>query len=147
MKKIFIPLLAAALAACTFAGSHMSDLDKAYEAYDYGRYSDAQSICDSIVKNNGLESLDVSGLCRLSMLLMHLGENSGNEDINTATAARCLSTAFSRDSDSTKTVILAMPSEDRARTMILTALDEASRRNINSDSIVIPTDTIPTDEI
>ncbi|MDE6464923.1 MAG: hypothetical protein K2L16_09895 [Muribaculaceae bacterium] len=149
MKNILTTILiAAALTACTDAGkTPVSELGRAQEAYEEGRYARSQAICDSLIIGSEFSDLNVDELCRLSMLFMRLGENAGDEEVNTALATRCLSAAFMRDSDSTATVIRLMPSEDRARIMILSALNDASQRAAGPDSLVIPADSIPDNEI
>ena len=80
------------------------------------------------------DNTDVWDLCRLSLLLVRLGENTGDNDVNTAFAARCLRAALERDSDSTYIYIQAMPNEDRARMMMLSAINEASHEAPVDDS-------------
>ena len=121
-------VVALALAtACTHSGSgSQAPVDEAEEAFARGRYAKAQSVCDSIVLGTAFDNTDVWDLCRLSLLLVRLGENTGDNDVNTAFAARCLRAALERDSDSTYIYIQAMPNEDRARMMMLSAINEAS---------------------
>lgn len=82
-------VVALALAtACTHSGSgSQAPVDEAEEAFARGRYAKAQSVCDSIVLGTAFDNTDVWDLCRLSLLLVRLGENTGDNDVNTAFAA------------------------------------------------------------
>jgi len=104
----------------------MSALDRVEAAYSEGRYAKAQALADSLVIGPDFATLDTWDLCRLSLALMRLGESADASDVNTAFAARCLSAAFMRDSDSTALYIRAVNNEDRARLMLLRSLNEAS---------------------
>ena len=79
----------------------MPDVETAELAYDNGRYSTAQTICDSIVNSVGFDSLGVDRLCRLALLYSRLAEHHGDEEANTAQAAHCFETALSVNADST----------------------------------------------
>lgn len=149
MKNLLFSALALLIAtACTQSTvEQYSELQRAQTAFVNGHFEQSQHICDSLVMGSKFSKLGVSQLCDLSMLLMRLGEKGGNEDVNTAMAARCLSAAFERDSDSTSTIIRQFPPEDRSRTMILTSLEGAYKRLLNPDSILIPADSIPDNEI
>ena len=140
--------LLCATAACTTgsADNGSSALEKAEQAYAHGRYARSQELSDSLVTGAQFRNLDVDELCRLSMLLMRLGEKNDDEGATTAMATRCLSAAFGRDSDSTVAIIRDMPSEDRGRALMLAALNE-SAIPASSDSLVIPPDSIPDNEL
>lgn len=73
--------------------------------------------------------------------------HSGSEDVNTVLAARCLGEAYGRDSDSTVAVINGLPTEERGQVMILMQLNEAQRRATGGDTLIIPADSIPDNEI
>ena len=149
MKNLLFSILILGFAsACTQTSTEQrSELQRAQTAFTDGQFDKSQRICDSLVMGSKFSDLGVSQLCDLSMLLMRLGEKGGNEDVNTAMAARCLSAAFERDSDSTSVIIRHFPPEDRSRTMILTSLEGAYKRILNPDSILIPADSIPDNEI
>lgn len=149
MKQfLWAALTLVAAAACTSGArdADASSLQKAEYAFSEGRYARSQAICDSLVLGNQFGRLNVDELCRLSMLFMRLGEQNGDEGGTTAMATRCLSAAFARDSDSTVTIIRAMPSEDRSRAMLLAALNE-SAATASPDSLIIPADSIPDNEL
>ena len=113
-----------------------SALDKAESAYNNERYAKAQGICDSLVIGKSFSTLDTWDLCRLSLLLMRLAENAGEPETNTAFAARCMRAAVERDSDSTRIYVQAMPTEDQARIMLLTGINEARHDvPVQNDSI------------
>ncbi|MCM1441672.1 MAG: hypothetical protein NC131_21055 [Roseburia sp.] len=149
MKRLpaALALIVLLLAACTpdRHAAGVSDLDIAEAAYADGRYASAQNICDSLVLGSSFGSLNVSELCRLSMLFMHLGENSGDEGATTAMATRCLSEALAIDPDSTMAIIRQMPSDDRGRAIVLTALYESAQTA--GDSLMIHPDSIPDNEL
>ncbi len=132
MKYLFnIAMAAAALCAataCTHSGetAGTGDIDRIEAAYARGSYATAQAMADSMVIGPEFSSLDTDELCRLSLILMNLGENSAEPEVNTAFAARCFSAALSRDSDSTAIFIRNVSNEDRARLMMLNSLNEAS---------------------
>lgn len=153
MKYLLHSLLLTAIATAALAGCNPAadngdtPLERAQNAYGQKRYVRAQTICDSILLGNNFPDLNVCQLTELSLLLMRLGEHSNDADINTAFAARCIKAAWSRDSDSTNAIIRQLPSEDQGRVMILTALNEASERINETDSLAIPADSIPDNEL
>lgn len=112
-------------------------IETAEEAYNYGRMVRAQALCDSLLLGDQFGTLDTWDLCRLSLLFMRLGENSGEPEVNTAFAARCIRAAVSRDSDSTMIYVHAMPVEDQARIMMLYAINEASHSAPEEDTVNI----------
>lgn len=132
MKKLIeiimcaVPALILAIACSGPDVGSVTPVDEAEDAFAHGRYAKAQNVCDSIVLGPSFADTDVWDLCRLSLLLVRLGESTGDNDVNTAFAVRCLRAAIQRDSDSTSIYIQAMPNEDRARMMILSAINEAS---------------------
>lgn len=140
---ILIFILTIGITSCN-SGSQpqVSELDSAQEAFEHGSFARSQQICDSLLSSDQFDDLNVKQLCRLSLLFMKLGENAGNEDVNTAMAARCISIAISRNSDSAALIIREMPTEDQARIDILTQLNE-SLRAMSADSVYIPADSIP----
>lgn len=148
MKNLLLVILAfAALTACTAASTESrTKIAEAEEAFGESRYVRAQTICDSLVIGDGFGRLNVDELCRLSLLLMRLSENSAEEGANVAFAAKSLAAAYSRDSDSTAAIILQMPTEDRARIVILTALGESGQQR-HDDSLFIHPDSIPDNEL
>lgn len=122
-----VAVLCAATACSRSAETPMTALDRVEEAYGEGRYVKAQALADSLVSGSGIDELDSRSLCRLSLALMKLGENTGEPEVNTAFAARCLMEAFTRDSDSTAIYIREMNNEDRARMLLLNSINEGSR--------------------
>lgn len=148
MKHLLWAALTLVAAACTSgrSDSGTSGIERAEHAFESGRYARSQAIADSLVLGTSFGRLNVDELCRLSMLFMRLGEQNGDEGATTAMATRCLSAAFARDSDSTVAVIRDMPSEDRGRAMLLTALNEQAV-TASADSLVIPPDSIPDNEL
>ncbi len=125
--------------ACTDNKAETTDahIESAEEAYSYGRMARAQSLCDSLFFGDEFGRLGIWELCRLSLLFMRLGEDSGEPEANTAFAARCLKAAVTRDSDSTMIYVKAMPVEDRARLLLLHSLNEASHSAPEEDTITI----------
>lgn len=131
MKYLLYVIAAAAAFCVASACSHvsptpMSALDRVESAYSEGCYAKAQALADSLVIGSDFTSLDTWDLCRLSLMLMRLGENGGESEVNTAFAARCLRAAIARDSDSTALYIKVVNNEDRACLMLLNSLNEAS---------------------
>ncbi len=127
---LYVAATFAALCAavgCTHAPTTpQSALDRVESAYTDGRYAMAQALADSLVIGSDFTKLGTWDLCRLSLVLMRLGENADNSEGNTAFAARCLRAAMSRDSDSTALYIKVVNNEDRACLMLLNSLNEAS---------------------
>lgn len=138
----FIYFLAALVfAACSSAENTASNpLDRAEQDFENGRYAAAQRLADSIMLDAQLDSMPVDHLCRLSLLLMRLGENANEEQANTAFAAKAINAAIARDSDSTATIMNAVDVDDRARAVIVVALSNASRHE--ADSIIVFNDSI-----
>lgn len=131
MKTAFyVAIVFIALGFCVSSCSHDKDtkatpLESAEEAFAAGHYSQAQNIADSLMLGSSFDRLNVSELCRLSMLFTRLGEISADEEANTAMAARALEAAFLLDSDSTASFVRNVPLDDRARVAIVTALSTA----------------------
>ena len=145
---LLLAIATVATAGCSSAANEGdSPLERAQNAYVHNRYVRAQTICDSMLLGDHFHDLDVCQLTDLSLLLMRLGEHSNDADINTAFAARCIKAAWSRDSDSSKTIMRQLPSEDQGRVMILTALNEASERINETDTTAIPADSINDNEL
>lgn len=134
LQHLFLPAVTAlALSACTPSTETASGaLERAEASFQAGRYAGAQRIVDSLMLNTSLDSMSVDRLCRLSLLLMRLGEKAGEEQGNTAFAARALNAAIERDSDSTVSIMNAVDVDDRARAMIVVALSNASRHDADS---------------
>ena len=145
---LLLAIATVATAGCSSAANEGdSPLERAQNAYVHNRYVRAQTICDSMLLGDHFHDLDVCQLTDLSLLLMRLGEHSNDADINTAFAARCIKAAWSPDSDSAKTIMRQLPSEDQGRVMILTALNEASERINETDTTAIPADSINDNEL
>ena len=138
-----------ALAACGHLGTTApaDDIALAEQALEQGRYAKAQRIADTLVLGNSFGALSVDEKCRLAMLFMQLSENAEDAGGATAAATRCFSAALAADSDSTMLFMRNLEGENRARAMVLTALYEASERTVSADSIVIPPDSIPDNEL
>ncbi len=125
VTAVFAALCAAG--ACTHTPTTpQTSLDRVEAAYSAGRYATAQALADSLVIGSDFATLDTWDLCRLSLVLMRLGENADKSEGNTAFAARCLKAAVTRDSDSTALYIKVVNNEDRACLMLLKSLNEAS---------------------
>lgn len=139
----------AVLAACSRPAPAVvpSDVTLAEQALAEGRYARAQHIADTLVVGSSFSDLNVEELCRLAMVFMELGENAEDPGVTVASATRCLGAAFERDSDSTAACIRDMDSEDRARAMVVNALIEAASRTASPDSLIIPPDSIPDNEL
>lgn len=134
----------AALAACSHSGRTPSGpLERAEAAYAEGRYVKAQALADSIVLGDAFSALNADGLCRLSILFVRLGENSGQEDANTAFAVHSLRAAGRLDSAYTARFVAGLPVDDRSGMIIVTALVEAADNPAIPDTSAIPADTIP----
>ena len=113
----------------------MPDLETAELAYDNGRYSTAQTICDSIVNSVGFDSLGVDRLCRLALLYSRLAEHHGDEEANTAQAAHCFETALSVNADSTLMFMAGAPVEEQARLALISAINEGRKVPIRPDTL------------
>lgn len=127
MKQFILIIFGAILIAtsCTIGHRRGADnIELAEQAIAEGRYARAQALCDSLATGEEFARLNTGQLCRLAMLFMQLADRNA-EDVNTAFAARSLGAAFSRDSDSTVIYIESLQPEDRARVMILRALNHA----------------------
>ncbi|MDE6158050.1 MAG: hypothetical protein K2K22_04775 [Muribaculaceae bacterium] len=141
MRNFFIIFAAAMMtAACLMQACRgdvatQSPLEQAEQAFENGRYSTAQIICDSLAPKDGHSNASVSELCRLSLLFMKLGDYSGDIDTNTAQAARTLMMAIERNADSTLVFLNTVPVEDQARVAILTAINEARNAPAITDTI------------
>jgi len=138
LKQIFFVLLTLALAAaataCTEHRNSTPSLESAELAYANGRYGGAQAICDSIILGREFGTLNTQELCRLSLLFVRLAENYGNEEANTAFAARTLHAASMKAPDSMAAFLSNVPVEDQARLALISALNEGLNRPAGSDS-------------
>ncbi len=142
MKRLVYALICvvAAVSCTTHSGESGSEpIDAAEQAYADGHYRRAQNVAEELLTGSGLEGLDVGELCRVSLLFERLGDATGNEDGNTAVAARALSAAFAIDSDSTARYIGGLSLDDRARMSIVATL--ANRGN-GLDSLIVEPDSI-----
>lgn len=141
MKQIFYVILTAGLliasVACTRPRDPLSALESAELAYANGRYSGAQKLCDSLVLGNKFTTLNTQQLCRLSLLLVRLAENYGNEEANTVFAARTLQAASQKAPDSMVAFLSNVPVEDQARLALISAINEGLNRPEGSDSSLI----------
>lgn len=117
-------------------------LDKAEQAYQEGMYGKAQTLADSLVTEGSLRRLSPTSLCRLSLLLVRLGEVSGEIEPNTALAARALEAAVKSDRDSTVVFIEGLPVDDRARLLLVEAVSEGSRHVFDADSAEAAIDSL-----
>lgn len=130
MKYLIYAVLAAALCAAAACSHRQYDAPAAVDKIEIdcreGRYASAQGLADSLVIGPAFSQLNTQELCRLSLALMLLGENSAEPEANTAFAARCLNAALTRDSDSTALYIKTVNNEDRATLLMLKSLNEAS---------------------
>lgn len=107
----------------------IADAERAYAGGDYGR---AQMIADSLATDHAMERMSVRGLCRLSLLLVHLSDNAADISSNTALAVRALDMAAQRDSDSTAVFIGNMPIDDRAKMALVSAIARAYHADTDS---------------
>lgn len=136
---LVIPVLLLLPACARHAGQQQEPLEIAETAYSEGRYSTAQNIADSIMLGTTFGKLNVSELCRLSLLFIRLGEKSNDEQGNTAMATRALVAAYGLDSDSTSIYLHNVPVDDRARMAIVNALSNAQAKG---DSIIEEPDSL-----
>lgn len=120
-------LLAAATSCSTAATSPADDIAAAEQAYEHGHYLRAQAVADSVLNNVSPEKLGATSLCRLSLLLMRIGEASGEIETSTASAAHALDAAIKCDSDSTHMFINNLSAADRAQLMLVSAVTDGSR--------------------
>lgn len=135
-------MLAAATVSCSHsAADGPAVLESAELAYANGRYAGAQTLCDSLILSRGFDGLSTEQLCRLSLLFVRLAENHGNEDSNTAFAARALRAASDRSADSTAMFLSNAPVEDQARLALITAINEGLSRPFGCDSTIYYQDT------
>ena len=140
---IAVVVAAAAMTACSYSPAPTGGaLERAEQAFAEGRAVSAQAIADSIVLGSSFGDLDTEGLCRLSILFVHLGENAPHEETNMAFAAHALKAAYMRDSAYTAQFVSALPVEDRPGIMIVTAIVDAANP-LRPDTLDIPADTIP----
>lgn len=139
-----LTLAAAALTACTPTTSRTTGpIDRAEAACADGRYVTAQAIADSIVLGNTFSTLGADDLCRLSLIFVHLGENSTQEDANMAFAAHSLRAARSLDSVAADRFIEGLPVADRSGMLIVSAIIEAADNPALADTSFVTADTIP----
>lgn len=142
--KIFFALLVSialsvSLGSCSGGdNSNESAIADAEQAFGDGRYGAAMRMADSIIADTAAP-LTVGELCRLSLLCTRLSEVQGDEQANTALAARALERAFALDSDSTTAFIRNVPVDDRARISIVRAL---AAPRIDADSLIEEPDSI-----
>ena len=120
--------------ACT-TRTEVSPLDDAELAFENGDYDEAQEICDSLALGTAGSSLSVDRMCRLSLLLLRLGESYGNEESNIALAANSFLQAKDRNADSVEMFTATLPVEDRARLSLLRAISEAHFAPAITDTI------------
>ncbi len=137
MKKLlYLVLPAAVFFAASCSGSNeVSPVDDAELAFENGDYPEAQEICDSLVLSPESADLSIDRLCRLSLLLIRLSENYGNEESNIALAARSLQIADERYADSVDIFAESLPVEDRGRLSLLRAISEAHTNPAISDTL------------
>lgn len=112
--------------SCTDRGSSGDVLDAAEEAYACGQKPAARAITDSLVAHTDLNSMSARQLCRLSVLMVHLGDSEADEEERTAMAALTLKAATAADSDTVAAFIETLDNDDRARMVILTAINNAA---------------------
>ena len=121
------------------AADVITTAEQAVEAKDYEL---AQSICDSFVTDS-TSRLDVSELCRLSMVYMSLSDID-DVDNNTASALQCMSTAMKLNADSATAFYNAIPVEQARHAQMLMQLLDSSN-TVYSDSIDYEEDVPCTD--
>ena len=119
-------LVIAAYACRQESAGSLSPLAVAEEAFANGRFAKAQRICDTLVIGDSFSRLDAGELCRLSMLLVGLGEFSAEEGANFAMASRSMNAAYLADSDSVMSYIHGLEADDQAVAVMLLALRDAS---------------------
>ena len=117
-------------------------LEIAENAFVEGRFAKAQQISDSIIIGQSFGDLDAKGLCRLSLLFVHLAEVSADDGANTAMAVRAMDAAVKSDSDSTAAYIRRLPVDDRSRLLIVEQIAEFAKNPVHPDSIVEMPDSI-----
>ncbi len=121
---------------CRSNAGSATPLADAEQAYAAGSYAEAQKLCDGIATGPDTTRLTVEQRCRLSLLLLRLAENYGNEEANTALAARSLEVATDRSADSVALFVNSLPVEDRAGISLLSAISEAHNATEISDTIL-----------
>lgn len=142
LSTLFLLSLSWLAVSCSRSTESRSTLlEDAEVAYGAGHFDDAQQIADSISAPGNLQELDVSTLCRLSLLYMRLGERS-DEEANFANAARAIEAAATVDNDSTVAFFLALPVEDQARFRLVEAISEGSRHILSPDSLFADPDSL-----
>lgn len=98
------------LAACSGVGES-DKISHAELSIMEGDYTEAQDVCDNLLKNRPMNAFTVNELCRLSIVYMRLSENH-NADDNVATAIQCYRTAMRLDPDSVVSYFMNVPIED-----------------------------------
>lgn len=121
-QYILISLLAVVAMSCrdnSGAADVITTAEQAVEARDYDL---AQSICETFVTDS-TSRLDVSELCRLSMVYMSLSDVD-DVDNNTASALQCMRTAMKLNADSALSFYNSMPVEQTRHIQILLQLEQ-----------------------
>ena len=136
-------VLLTAQVSCATHETCSNSLQAAELAYANGRYDAAQALCDELVSAREFSSLNTDELCRLALLFVRLSENHGDENANTAFAAKTLEATIERDADSTALFLSLAPVEDQARLTLIRAISEGRRNPVSTDSLEFdPADTI-----
>lgn len=132
--SVFAVFAAAILQSCGKTDTP-SPLEAAESALETGNYRQAQALCDNLAESESFDALSVSQLCRLSLIFARLAEEThGNEDANTASAARSLDAAFVIDPDSVHIFLSQASAEDRGRLALINAITESHRNPTRPDS-------------
>lgn len=127
--------LLAASASCSRQDTAGNSLAAAELAYANSRYEAAQALCDTLVNAKEFSSLNTDELCRLALLFVRLSEYHGDENANTAFAAKTLEAAIERNADSTALFLSKVPVEDLARLTLISAISEGRRNPVSLDSL------------
>lgn len=133
--------------ACGGSQSGATDsLDAALSAYEHNDPVRAQKEADALLADSAaFSALDAPQLCRLSLLLVRLNNDTPDGEANDASVARCLTRARTLQPDSVNDFLRSLRGEDAGRLMVLDRV--GSYMEIPRDSLVSAEDTVPTDSL
>lgn len=109
-----------------------SKLIAAENALANSDFSMARKICDEIVGTDSIEPVCTTQLCRLSMILMELSEQS-DQNVNVSLAALCYHKAMSQQPDSATAFYDSLPLDRERLVHMLRAL----AMTFESDSVYV----------
>lgn len=123
-------LLLVCAASCS--QSVNEDISTAELAMNDSQFDLATQICDGIVSDHSLETLDASQLVRLSILYMRLDEKVETGD-NATKAANCYRAAYEVNADSAAYYFSSLPTTDLSLVQTLNQLVGRSATDIVAD--------------